>query len=54
MCPSSMDGLFKESYGEPQHLYNYKGVQIPPLEIMDDVLTVTNSENTKFVREGYN
>ena len=39
-----MDGLAKKSYDQPQQMYNYKGILIPPLEMVDDVLTVTKTE----------
>ena len=31
----------------PELLYNYKGVQVPPLGMVDDIITVTNVENTQ-------
>ena len=46
MCTCTMDNLSKEAYKTPEGLYMYKGVPIPPLEMVDDILTVTNVENT--------
>ena len=54
MCTSSMDGMAKESYDQPQHMYIYKGVLIPPLEMVDVVLTVTKTRNTEVVNNGVN
>ena len=46
MCTASMDKLGKLAYQTPQTLYKYKGVPIPPLGMVDDVITVSNVENT--------
>ena len=46
MCTSTMDELPKQAYEKPEDLYMYKGVRIPPLEMIDDILTVTNAEKT--------
>ena len=46
MCTCTMDKLSKDSYTKPLELYSYKGVPVPPLEMVDDILTVTNVENT--------
>ena len=46
-CTCTMDSLPKEQYTNPESLYNYKGVSIPPLEMIDDILTVTSVENTQ-------
>ena len=46
MCTYTMDNLSKEAYKTPEELYIYKGVPIPPLEMVDDILTVTNVKNT--------
>ena len=37
MCTCTMDKLSKEAYKEPEDLYNYKDVAIPPLEMVDDI-----------------
>ena len=53
MCTSTMDELPKKAYEKPDDLYKYKGVPIPPLEMIDDVLTVTTAEkNFKFEQNG--
>ena len=46
MCTSTMDNLGKLAYKEPEKLYNYKGVAVPPLGMVDDVISVTTVENT--------
>ena len=45
-CTSTMDQLSKLSYRNPEELFKYKGVPIPPLEMVDDILTVTNVGKT--------
>ena len=45
-CTVSIDKLGKESYTKPDMLYKYNGVPIPPLGMVDDILTVSNVENT--------
>ena len=52
MCTSNMDGMAKESYDQPQHMY--KGVLIPPLDMVDGVLTVTKTENAEVVNDVVN
>ena len=42
----SIDQLGKKAYEKPDLLYKYNGVDIPPLGMVDDILTVTNVENT--------
>ena len=43
MCISTMDKLAKKVYNEKEHLYKYKGeVDVPPMEMVDDILTVQN------------
>ena len=42
ICTSTMDQLPKLAYKNPEDLYLYKGVPIPHLEMVDDILTVTN------------
>ena len=46
-CTNSMDKLGQMAYAKPDILYKYHGVPIPPLGMVDDVLTVTNVENTE-------
>ena len=50
-CTSTMDKLGKEAYTMPEHLYKYHGVPIPPLGMVDDVLTVSSVENTLKVNQ---
>ena len=45
-CTVSIDQLGKKAYEMPDLLYKYNGVDIPPLGMVDDILTVTNVENT--------
>ena len=46
LCTSTVDMLGKISYSTPQTLYTYKGVPIPPLGMVDDIICVTNVENS--------
>ena len=46
MCTTTMDGIGKSAYDKPEILYKYKGVSIPPLGMVDDVLSVSSGENT--------
>ena len=46
-CTSTMDKLGKKALEQPELLYKYKGVPIPPLCMVDDVITVSNVENTE-------
>ena len=41
-CTSTIDQLGKQAYSNPDALYKYKGVPIPPLGMVDDILTVPN------------
>ena len=47
MCTSSMDKLGKLSYQMPHNLYHYKGVPIPPLGMVDDIICVSSVEKTE-------
>ena len=47
MCTSTMDNLGKEAYSQPNILYKYKGVEIPPLGMVDDIISVSSVENTR-------
>ena len=41
LCTSTIDKLAKRAYSDRSLLYKYKGVvDVPPLEMVDDVLTV--------------
>ena len=44
LCTSTIDKLGKKCYNMPQNLYQYKGVHIPPLGMVDDVISVTTVE----------
>ena len=45
-CTSTMDKLGKQVYNMPEMCYNYKGVLVPPLGMVDDIITVTNVKET--------
>ena len=45
-----MDSLAKTMNVNPGKLYN-KGVLIPPLEMVDNILNVTSVENTSIINE---
>jgi hypothetical protein len=57
LCTSTMDKLAKSAYEKPEMLYKYHSVPIPPLGMVDDIITVTdasltakmNSEVNKFM-----
>ena len=53
-CTCTMDSLAKKMNKVPEKLYNYKGVLIPPLKMVDDILTVTDVENTLSVNQDVN
>ena len=46
MGTTTMDKLGKLAYETPNNLYHYKGVPIPPLGMVDDIIAVSNVENT--------
>ena len=46
-CTSTMDMLGKQVYNIPELLFDYKGVKVPPLRMVDEIITVTNLEQTK-------
>ena len=48
-CTSTMDMLGKEAYKQPEHLYKYHGVPIPPLGMVDDIISVSSVENTSHI-----
>ena len=41
-CTASIDQLGKKAYEMPEILYKYNGVDIPPLGMVNDILTVTS------------
>ena len=45
LCTVSIDRLGKHAYEKPDMLYKYNGIPIPPLGMVDEVLTVINVEN---------
>ena len=46
-CTVTMDKLGKHVYSMPELLYQYKGVGVPPLGMVDDIVTVTDVERTE-------
>ena len=54
MCTSTMDSLGKQSYAETEDLYHYKGVPIPPLGMVDDIICVSNVEKTLKMNQNIN
>ena len=54
MCIRDRDKLGKIAYNMPQNLYKYKGVAIPPLGMVDDVIHVSNGENTTIMNKVIN
>ena len=46
MCIGTIDKLWKLAYSFPDILYKYKGIPIPPLGMVDDILTVSSVENS--------
>ena len=50
-CNVSIDKLGKKAYAMPDILYNYNGVQIPQLGMVDDISAVTNVENTQCMNQ---
>ena len=51
LCTATMDKLGKAAYKEPEHLYKYHGVPIPPLGMVDDILSVTSVESTSKINK---
>ena len=51
MCTGTMDKLGKLAYSLPEILYKYKGISIPPLGMVDDILTVSNVENSQEINK---
>ena len=45
-CTVTMDKLGKLAYSMDDDLYKYKGVSIPPLRMVDDLINVSNVEKT--------
>ena len=46
LCTSTIDKIGKLCYETPQMLYQYKGVAIPPLGMVDDIICVTNANKS--------
>ena len=46
-CTCTIDKLGKHAYEHTEMLYKYKGVPIPPLGMVDDILTVSDVKNTE-------
>ena len=47
MCTATMDKLGKKVYKTPHLIYKYKGsVDVPPLEMVDDILTISKCGTT--------
>ena len=46
LCTSTIDKLGKKCNETPEKMYHCKGVPIPPLGMVDDIISVTNVENT--------
>ena len=47
ICTTTMDKLCKLVYKDKNLVYKYKGnVEVPPLEMVDDVITVSKCEST--------
>ena len=40
-CTTSIDKLSKYAYENKPLLYNYKGVEVPPLGMVDDILSIS-------------
>ena len=53
-CTCTMDKLGKQMYSIPELLYNYKGTKIPPLGMVDDIISVTSVEQTEAVNNTIN
>ena len=47
LCTSTIDNVGKFFYEKPEDLYKYKGVPIPPLGMVDDIIYVPNVEQTQ-------
>ena len=54
MCTSTIDTLGKKCYESPETLYQYKGVSIPPLGMVDDVICVTNVSRSEEMNKTVN
>ena len=50
----TMDNLGKEAYSQPNILCKYKGVEIPPLDMVDVIISVSSVENTAKINEVIN
>ena len=45
-CTSTMDKLGKIIYSDKKLLYDYKGTDVPCLQMVDDILTITKCDST--------
>ena len=45
-CTNTMDKLGKIIYEDKKLLYNYKGTEVPCLQMVDDILTITECDST--------
>ena len=54
LCTSTIDNLGKQCYASPQDMYQYKGVPIPPLGMVDDIICVTNVNQTQKMNQRIN
>ena len=54
MCTSTIDSLRKQSYAKTEDLYRYKGINIPPLGMVDDIICVSNVEKTLKMNKNIN
>ena len=50
-CTSTIDNLGKLAFDRPDILYKYKGVSVPPLGRVDDILTASNVKDTSTMNE---
>jgi hypothetical protein len=54
LCTSTMDNLGKIAYSMPDDLYKYKGVPIPPLGMVDDIICVSKLDKTLIMNKTIN
>ena len=47
LCTSTIDCLGKKCYKMSENLYEYRGVLIPPLGMVNDIIYVTNVTQTQ-------
>ena len=46
-CTTTMDTLGQYCYENPEMLYDYKGVAVPPLCMVDDILSIQKCQDAK-------